>query len=147
MNIELRLRTADRDAVVAGMCEGTVLVEFVRYDECDFNAVAEQISEAEWRAPQRWKAARYAVFVLRAGKPQSVEMIDLGEAGLIDRLIADFRQSLSGPDDRDVTARGRPARGADPQGHARYRRALCRAVFDPIVGAARRIALSALART
>ena len=57
--------------------------------------------------------------------PDDVRMIDLGEAGPIDRMIADFRAGITGEagdrPDRDVTAPasggpGRPAAGGRPAG-------------------------------
>src|SRR5207249_2689712 len=38
---------------------------------------------------------RYLAFVLPAGSPDEVTMIDLGDAEPLDRLIADFRAALA----------------------------------------------------
>ena len=84
MNLEQKLRAADRRAVALGLPEGVALVEFVRFHVFDFQAVPA-------RGESQWKPARYVAFVLPAGEPDDVRMIDLGEAEPIDRMIADFR--------------------------------------------------------
>jgi len=83
MNLEQKLRAADRRAVALNLPEGVALVEFVRFWSFDFQAV-----------PLQWKPARYVAFVLPGGAPDDVQMIDLGEAEPIDRLIADFRAGI-----------------------------------------------------
>ena len=92
MNLERRLHAADRRAVALGLPEGVALVEFVRFDVFDFHAVPA-------RGERRWNPARYLAFVLPAGEPDDVRMIDLGEAGPIDRMIADFRAGIIEPTD------------------------------------------------
>src|SRR5262249_46041969 len=42
-------------------------------------------------------ASRYAAFVMRAGEPDGVRVIDLGEAESLDDLVARFRESVSRP--------------------------------------------------
>jgi CHAT domain-containing protein/tetratricopeptide (TPR) repeat protein len=126
MNLEQKLRAADRRAVALGLPEGAALVEFVRFDVADFKAVRA-------RGEAYWKPARYLALVLRAGDPEQPELIDLGEAGPIDRLIADFRDAiLGGPESRNmvqqrVDPRDTPREDAGP--------ALRAAVFDPLVPA------------
>jgi hypothetical protein len=68
--------------------EGSALVEFARFEVFDFEAVPAQ-------GEHQWKAARYLAFVLPAGEPDDVRMVDLGEAEPIDRLIATFRNSIT----------------------------------------------------
>ena len=87
MNLEQKLRAADRRAVALGLPEGVALVEFVRFPVFDFQAVPA-------RGEPQWKPARYVAFVLPGGEPDDVQMIDLGEAEPIDRLIADFRAGI-----------------------------------------------------
>ena len=102
MNLEQKLRAADRRAVALGLPEGVALVEFVRFHVFDFQAVPA-------RGEPRWKPARYVAFVLPAGEPDEVRMIDLGEAEPIDRLIADFRAGIiaeaEADDGRDMAKR------------------------------------------
>ena len=84
MNLEQKLRAADRQAVAQALPGGSVLVEFIRFDDFDFKAVPA-------RGESQWKPARYLAFVLPAGEPDNVKMIDLGEAEPIERMIAGFR--------------------------------------------------------
>ena len=87
MNLEQKLRAADRRAVALNLPEGVALVEFVRFPVRDFQAVPA-------RGEPQWKPARYVAFILPGGAPDDVQMIDLGEAEPIDRLIADFRAGI-----------------------------------------------------
>lgn len=89
MNLEQNLRAADRRAVALALPAGMALVEFVRFHVFDFQAVPA-------RGEPRWQLARYLAFVLPAGKPDHVQMIDLGEAEPIDRMIRDFRAGITG---------------------------------------------------
>jgi len=99
MSLEQRLKKADYRVVAQALPEGSVLVEFVRFDVFDFAAVRAR-GESTWTRP------RYLAFVLRAGEPNSLAMIDLGEAETIDRLIADFRAQITGEDEeRTATAK------------------------------------------
>src|SRR5207237_827608 len=89
MRLEKKLLAADRCAVALGLPEGVALVEFVRVDVFDFHAVPAS-------GERQWQPARYLTFVLRAGEPDNVQLIDLGEAETIDRLIAEFRAGITG---------------------------------------------------
>jgi len=60
MNLEQRLRAADRRAVALALPAGMALVEFVRFDVFDFQAVPA-------RGESRWSPARYLAFVLPPG--------------------------------------------------------------------------------
>lgn len=81
MNLELRLRGVDRAAAAKALPAGSALVEYVRFTEFDFQAV-------HARGEKPWKSARYVAFVLRAGNPDEVSLLDLGEAVFIDKRIA-----------------------------------------------------------
>jgi CHAT domain-containing protein/tetratricopeptide (TPR) repeat protein len=102
MNLESTLRAADLRAVALALPEEVALVEFVHLDPYDFKAVAA-------RGEAQWKAARYVAFVLLGGEPDEVQMVDLGMAGRIDRLIGDFRAAIIAEpetgDDRDMGKR------------------------------------------
>jgi len=63
----------------------TVLLEFARIDTFNFKAKGRE---------KKWLPARYLAFVLHAGKGDRVELIDLGDAGEIDRAIAVFKKEL-----------------------------------------------------
>ncbi len=81
MNLERTLRTADQHVVAQRLSEGMVLIEFIRFNLFDFKAVPAR------GEPQR-KPAHYLAFVLPAGEPDDLQMIDLGEAEPIDQMIA-----------------------------------------------------------
>ena len=80
---------ANRAKVAGALPEGTVLVEFVRFNPFDFKAIPAQGQSV-------WKPARYLAFVLLPGQPDNVRMIDLGEADPIDDMISDFRGAITG---------------------------------------------------
>jgi CHAT domain-containing protein/tetratricopeptide (TPR) repeat protein len=128
LNLERMLRSSDRSAVATRLPENSCLVEFVRCDIFDFQANT-------FRGDSQWKPARYLAFILRAGKPAEVTLIDLGEAASIDRLVADFRGIIIREADhsagRDMaTRKNEPISYADGPG-----RLLRAAVFDPIASA------------
>jgi hypothetical protein len=129
MNLERRLRSVDRRAVALNLPEGIALIEFVRFPDGDVQA-------APARAEPFWKPARYVAFVLPAGVPDNVQMIDLGEAEPIDRLIADFRAGIiaeaATADGRDMTKRPDQA---PPTAVSHTGRALRAAVFDRLTAA------------
>jgi hypothetical protein len=61
------------------------------------------------RRDRQWGRSRYLAFVLVSGEPENVQIIDLGKATPIDRLIADFRAGIISEaetkDGRDVKKR------------------------------------------
>ena len=129
MNLEQKLRAADRRAVALGLPSGVALIEFARFDVFDFQAVPA-------RGESCWQPARYLAFVLPAGEPDHVQMIDLGEAELIDRMIRDFRAGITGAVEnwtgRDLVVA--PIKPARAPGSSRDP-ALRAAVFDKLVPA------------
>ncbi len=129
MNLEQKLRAADRRAVALALPAGVALVEFVRFDVYDFEAVPA-------RGESRWQPARYLAFVLPAGEPDHVQMIDLGEAEAIDRLIRDFRAGITGEAEEHAglnLARRRATPVPAEQDSAGQ--ALRAALFDPLTPA------------
>jgi hypothetical protein len=126
MNLERRLRAADRHAVALALPAEAALVEFVRFHPCDFKAVRARDEGA-------WQPARYLAIVLSAGAPSRARMIDLGEAEPIDWLVAAFRAGVTGDAElRDMVVAARlPAAGADTSAEEQLRAA----VFDPLLGA------------
>jgi CHAT domain-containing protein/tetratricopeptide (TPR) repeat protein len=145
MNLEQKLRAADRRAVALVLPAGVALVEFVRFDVLHFDAVAA-------RGERRWQPARYLAFVLPAGEPDNVQMLDLGEAEPIDRMIADFRAVITrDPGERRRAQVPYAEGGQDPPGGSAAAptapaegTALRQAVFDallPHLGGRRRLLL------
>lgn len=101
MNLELRLRGVDRAAVATALPDGSALVEYVRFTEFDFQAVPA-------RGEKPWKSTRYLAFVLPAGRPDDVTLLDLGEAAFIDKRIAALREAVTGETERKHAARAPP---------------------------------------
>ncbi|SRR6266851_2349519 len=134
MNLAQKLRTVDRHQVAQALPQGSVLVEFVRFDVFNFQAVPA-------RGERRWEAAHYVAFVLPSGKPDEVHLINLGEAEPIDQMIATFRLSITG-EARDLDGEPEPSDDETRMGDAVALRA---AVFDPLLpalGSSRRLFLA-----
>jgi CHAT domain-containing protein len=115
LGLARRVRTAGREAVAHALPSGSALVEFVQVVMRDFNTPS-------WssRPPG---PAHYLAFVLPAGSPEEVRMIDLGSAEAIDRLAIALGSAL-----------GRSA--ASPQKASRSPAAALRsAIFDPLLAA------------
>jgi CHAT domain-containing protein/tetratricopeptide (TPR) repeat protein len=129
MNLEQKLRAADRRAVTLSLSDEVALIEFVCFLLFDFQAVPA-------RGEPQVKAARYIAFVLPGGAPDDVQMIDLGEAEPIDRLITDFRAGVvaeaEAGDGRDMAKRRDKA---SPRAEHDAGLALRAALFDRLVPA------------
>ncbi|MBD2125051.1 CHAT domain-containing protein [Microcoleus sp. ZQ-A2] len=80
--IQLQEQPIDCRTVALELPEGSTLVEFVCFNVFDFLAASEE---------SKWKPSRYLAFILTAGQPDDVQMIDLGEAEHINILIEVFR--------------------------------------------------------
>ncbi len=79
--IQLQEQTCDRKSVALCLPAGVSLLEFVRFRIVDLKE-------------NRYQDARYLAFILPAGQPSQVEMVDLGDATEIDNLIARYREAL-----------------------------------------------------
>lgn len=88
LKLERELRTVDRHGVASVLPEGSALVEFIKVGIVDFFAVPA-------RGEPRWRPDRYLAFVLRAAEPDDVCIIDLGDAEVIDHLVASFRDVVA----------------------------------------------------
>jgi tetratricopeptide (TPR) repeat protein len=118
--IQLQDQETDRRAVALALPEGSALVEFVRFRVCDFKA-------------NKWQPAQYLAFVLPSQKPDAVQMILLGDAEPIERLIKVFRETMiSEPRLKDL---GMRHKGQPPQ-QISYLEAgikLREAIYNPIL--------------
>jgi tetratricopeptide (TPR) repeat protein len=85
--IQLSTQIVDRLAIAQILPTKSILIEFVRFDVFDFHAVPA-------KGEQQWYPARYLAFILPSGQPDAVEMIDLGEAEVIDNLIDELRSPI-----------------------------------------------------
>ena len=122
MNLERRLRAVDRQVVAFALPAGATLVECVRFPVYNFHAIPAH-------GDPQWDPARYVAFVLPAGDPDHVQMIDLGEAEPIDQMIATYRAYLMGEAETHRQAVAAPEPGAA------LGRALRAALFDPVATA------------
>ncbi|WP_414512050.1 tetratricopeptide repeat protein [Nostoc sp. PCC 9305] len=86
--IQLSQQTFDRQAIVAALPSDSILVEFVRFDVFDFQAISAN-------GETQWHPARYLAFILTAGQLDAVQMVDLGASASIDELIQAFRLQAS----------------------------------------------------
>jgi CHAT domain-containing protein len=113
--LEQKLQTVSHEMIANALPMRTRLIEFVRCPMFDFEAVP-------IRSEISWKPAHYLAFVLQSEKPESVRMIDLGEATTIDKMISDFTMSLkaTGKSYEDLRDKGSVLRAA---------------VFDPLTTA------------
>jgi CHAT domain len=119
--------------------EGVALVEFMHFPVFDFQTMPA-------RGEPKWKPARYVAFVLAGGRPDDVQLIDLGEAEPIDLMIADFRAGIIAEaqtkDGRDMAKR-REKTGLSVQGGAGS--GLRAALFDrlaPALGSRARLLIA-----
>jgi hypothetical protein len=133
---EIRLaesfRTADVAAVAAAIPKGHALVEFVRFFVCSFWGRAQV---------ETGKTMHYLAFVLRAGQPDSLRMVDLGDAAQIDAIVARVRSALGASGTGRHFEEGKENSADDEKAGEELRHA----VFDPIceaVGDCRRLILA-----
>lgn len=77
---------ADSGKVAGALPKNTVLIEFARVMMFNFKVKGKE---------KRWLPAHYIAFVLHAGKGDTVGMIDLGNAGEIDKEIAKLKREIS----------------------------------------------------
>jgi CHAT domain-containing protein len=83
--IQLQEQLVNCRIVASELPKGSALVEFVRFDVFNFTTSG----RGQWHPP------RYIAFILLAGQPESVQIIDIGEAEYIDSLIRDFLEVVS----------------------------------------------------
>jgi tetratricopeptide (TPR) repeat protein len=152
MRLQRHLRDVNRQAVARNLPPDAALVEIVRFNVFDFQAAGERLDESHWRPPRQWQPARYLALVVRAagcedgsrgldGDGESpCEMIDLGEAEPIDKLVSGFQSRILG------LHRGLSFGDAkSPDAANEAGRSLRAAVFDPIarrLDACRRLLLA-----
>lgn len=120
LKMDYRFLSVDRSSIAEVLPSDTVLVEFVHLDVVDFYAA---------HAGRRTDA-RYVALLLAAHDAEDVQMIDLGDAGAIDEMIAAVRAAMTQHGaKRDIeVCEERPSQQSVVEAARELR---CR-VFDPI---------------
>ncbi len=72
--------------LAAALPAGSVLLEFCRHEVSDFTAVRRKTG-----------TFRYLAYLLPAGRPEGLALVDLGDAGAIDRAVASLRAAIRNP--------------------------------------------------
>ncbi|MBO3460646.1 tetratricopeptide repeat protein [Aetokthonos hydrillicola Thurmond2011] len=147
MRLNQQFKSANRHLIALALPKESMLVEFIRFRMFNFNAVRAQ-EEIEWGK------SRYLAFVIAAGKPDIVEMIDLGEAEIIEQKITEFRELITAEIKRydrkisDINAQdtkpqeedmryGRPSPSSLTNSNTNSGVALRQILFDPLKPAIR----------
>jgi tetratricopeptide (TPR) repeat protein/CHAT domain-containing protein len=118
--IQLQEQECDRRAVALELPSGSTLVEFVRFRLFDFTAPEKT----------QWQTAQYVAFILPAQQPDAVQMIKLGEAEPIDKLIRVFREASAKPGNLLGARKKQQTPDAD---NATVGEKLRQQIFDPIL--------------
>jgi tetratricopeptide (TPR) repeat protein/CHAT domain-containing protein len=126
--IQLQEQECDRRAVALELPSGSTLVEFVRFDLFDFTAPEKT----------RWQSAQYVAFILPAQQPDAVQMIKLGEAEPIDKLIRVFREASAKSGNLLGARKKRQTPDAD---NITVGEKLRQQIFDPILAELRNLGL------
>ena len=88
MRLERQL-IVDGWSIASALPAGSTLIEFILFYPYNFIAVAAKDE------PQ-WDELRYLAFVLHAGEPDDIQLVDLGEAARIEQLVAAWRAVVAG---------------------------------------------------
>lgn len=120
MELQLRMQNAGIEAIAKALPTGSVLVEIIRYTSCDFKGIA----QAEQKETER-----YAAFIMFDAKPGQIEMVDLGEAAVIEKMINDFGSLFAS--DEETRGIENTSAAAGESGEAC--RNLYNAVFQPLL--------------
>jgi CHAT domain-containing protein len=88
MDLFQKLREIDHSSVAQIIPMYSAVVEFIRFNLFDFKAVTA-------RGESEWCPAHYLAVVLRGSDPADVQIFDLGEADLIDSMVAQFRSHIT----------------------------------------------------
>jgi CHAT domain-containing protein len=81
-----RMAQADSEELARSLPENSALIEFAKIEMFNFN-----IREIG----KRWDPAHYLVFILNARKANQIQLIDLGNAEAIDRMVNKLRNEIS----------------------------------------------------
>jgi tetratricopeptide (TPR) repeat protein/CHAT domain-containing protein len=123
LQLNRRMRSADRATIAAALPQDSALIEFIRIYPFDIRPDGTDLIKS-------LQPARYLAFVLPAGAPDDIRLLDLGEAGPVDHMVAFFRSTITREPEiqPDRLPAGVPA--------ARVGDELRRRIFDPVRTAA-----------
>jgi CHAT domain-containing protein/tetratricopeptide (TPR) repeat protein len=88
LGLDKRLERATPEEVCRALPADAALVEYVRYEPDDFQAVAS-------RGERKQMPTRYLAFVIQPGSPGVIHLLDLGEAEPIERCLDDFGRRVA----------------------------------------------------
>lgn len=131
LNLEKKMKAVDRNIVSQALSSDSVLIEIVLVNFVEFSAISNQI-QSEFS-----DSAHYLAFILLAGQANSFQLVDLGSAETIDRLLTRFRVQVT-REFRDISINPRNRHFSSP-----YKKlhsedngiALRTKIFDPLVSA------------
>ncbi|MFX0195169.1 MAG: CHAT domain-containing protein [Candidatus Hodarchaeota archaeon] len=130
---DLRLMDVNYKKIASALPQGTSLVEFVRFNFFDFSAVAHANNDGSWNSPQYCKSANYLAFVVSGDQLNNVKMLDLGDAERIDRMLAEFRESITRQQyKREHSGSANDNKGHDVNDACHIGTKLREAIFDPV---------------
>lgn len=92
--LKQKIENADAEKVAEALPEDTVLMEFARVEMYNFKTE---------EAKTGFGPAHYLAFVLHANNGDEVNLVDLGDAELIDRAVASFRKGIGKGNDTEGT--------------------------------------------
>lgn len=129
MKLEYQFKNVNLKTTSDKLPIGYTLIEFVRIDILDLEAVPAS-GEPIWKPPH------YIAFTVPAGKPDDVQMFDLGEAKIIDQYITKFRNSITGEEEDFLAKRQGGLIGtALPDQNQDIGYVLRKTLFDPLLPA------------
>lgn len=120
---QLNFESVSTSALQKKLAQDVALIEYIRYDYYNFEAIPAKTGEKNWQAP------RYLVFVVT---PTQVDMVDIGDASIIDTLVHHLREAIVS--DRNSSGRfgTLPADVKAENNYEESSRALHEHVFKPI---------------
>lgn len=83
LDLKKRLENVNIDLIINNIPSGAVLIDFIRF---------------EYYQKDKHKNTQYLAFVFRSGDPENVDMVDLGDANLIDQEILVLRERITSED-------------------------------------------------
>jgi len=83
--LQKRVSKADSEKIAKALPDDTVLLEFARIGMFNFKAKGKE---------KKWGPDHYVTFVLHAGKEGKVGLVDLGNAGEIDKAVSRLKEEI-----------------------------------------------------